>query len=214
MKIDKAFYIQFTAGKGPVECAVACEKVFTAWINQYYNDNISIVITDYEYDDTAGFRSITVMVTDADLNDPFFAKMRNEWEGTIKFIATKNPIRPNHKRKNWYIGVNFFEGVTEVNVLGDGKDLKWETMRASGPGGQHVNVTNSAVKVTHIPTGITVRCEAQRNQIRNKEIALQILMAKIQALNNIKIEEHKNLVWMNHNTVIRGNEVKTIKGEL
>lgn len=213
MKLDKSFYIQFTAGKGPVECAVACEKVFITWVNQYIDDTC-FICTDYECDDTAGYRSVTIMIPGGNLEDPFFAKIRKEWEGTVKFIATKNSIRPNHKRKNWYIGVNFFEDVDEINVEGDGKDLKWETMRASGPGGQHVNVTNSAVKVTHIPTGITVRCEAQRNQIKNKEIALKILMAKIHALNNTKREEHKNLVWMNHNTVIRGNEIKTIKGEL
>lgn len=213
MKLEKAVYIQFTAGKGPTECALACEKVFVAWRNQYIDD-IHFVATSWEDDDVAGFRSLTVMIPEADINEPFITKMRNEWEGTVKFIATKNPVRPNHKRKNWYVGVNFFEGVTEVNVQGDGKDLKWETMRASGPGGQHINRTEFAVRVTHIPTGISVHCDAQRNQIRNKEIALQLLMAKVQAYNNTKIEEQKSLIWMNHNTLERGNEVKTIKGEL
>lgn len=213
MKLNKAFYIQFTAGKGPTECAVACEKVFVAWRNQYIDD-IHFVATSWEADYVAGLRSVTVMIPDADINDPFFAKMRKEWEGTVKYIATKNSIRQNHKRKNWYVGVNFFEGADEINMQDDGKDLKWETMRASGPGGQHVNRTESAVRVTHIPTGITVHCEAQRNQTRNKEIALQLLMAKIKAFNNTKLDVQKSLIWMNHNTLERGNEVKTIKGEL
>lgn len=206
----KTIYIQFTAGKGPTECAVACEKVVTKFINDYADIKLQVVSVEDDY--VAGFRSIILMVEKID--ETLADKMKSEWEGTIKYIAQKNSIRPNHKRKNWFVGCNFFEAVKEINVKGVGVDLKWETMRASGPGGQHVNKTESAVRVTHIPTGITVTCDAQRSQIRNKEIALQLLMAKIQALNNTKLEEQKNLIWMNHNTVIRGNEVKTIKGEL
>lgn len=203
--------MQFTAGVGPTECAVACEKVvqyfIDANIDKYHFMGISC-----EEDDIAGIRSIIYEFPN--MPEETINELKNTWEGTIKFIATKNSIRPNHKRKNWYIGVNIFEAAEEINVKGDKIDLKWETMRASGPGGQHVNRTESAVRVTHIPTGITVKCDMYRDQLRNKEKALQILMAKIKAFNETQQEKHKNLIWLNHKSVERGNEKLTIEGEI
>lgn len=209
--MKKTIFVQLTAGVGPTECAVACGKVTTHFINMYI-PKYCFLCVDCEDDIVAGIRS--VIFEFPDLPEEDIADIRNTWEGTVRFISTKNSIRPYHKRKNWYIGVNIFEAAEEINVKGDKIDLKWETMRASGPGGQHVNRTESAVRVTHIPTGITVKCDMYRDQLRNKEKALKILMAKIKAFNETKQAEKKNLIWLNHKSVERGNEKLTIKGEL
>lgn len=206
---NKTTYIQFTAGVGPTECALACEKVVRHFANTYI-DTYYFKLVSAEENYNGGYRSAVIEIPD--LTDEEVISLKAKWEGTVKYISTKNSIRPNHKRKNWFVGVNVFESVETIDI--DKKDLKWETMRASGPGGQHINRTESAVRVTHIPTGVSVHCDLDRSQKQNKDTALKLLMAKINVLNNTKIEEHKNLIWMNHKTLERGNEIMTLKGEL
>jgi len=78
-----------------------------------------------------------------------------------------SPFRPEHQRKNWFVGIEVLEQVENTHF--HPRDVKWETMRASGPGGQHVNRTESAVRVTHMPTGI--QASAGRRSVRSIEIA-------------------------------------------
>src|SRR5581483_4756086 len=71
----------------------------------------------------------------------------DRWRGTVQWIF-RSPFRPSHKRRNWFVGVEVLHPVDEARMRS--ADLRWETMRASGPGGQHVNRTESAVRVTHL----------------------------------------------------------------
>ena len=200
-------FVQFSAARGPEECNQACYLVFKKFIEELETLDIKLSIIDCEEGECYGYKSIFIGL---DKNIP---NLKKKWEGTIKYICTKNHIRPNHKRKNWFVGCKFYE-YKDNEVKLDMKDVRIDLMRASGAGGQYVNRTESCVRLTHIPTGITVVCQAERSQIRNKEIALQALKAKINNYNKTgELEDSRNK-WLDKIQVERGNEVLTFKGEL
>lgn len=201
------WFIQFTAGRGPEECNQACEKVSKLFIKECEKNNFDIHLVDYEEGDAYGFKSVMI----ASSNDISFLK--SKWEGTIKYICTKNNIRPNHKRKNWFVGCKFYE-YKDDEVQLNMKDVRIDTMRASGAGGQHVNRTESCVRLVHIPTGITIVCQAERSQILNKEIGLRILKAKIVEYNKNNELNDQREKWLDQIQLERGNEILTFKGEL
>ena len=93
-------------------------------------------------------------------------------------------------------------------------DIRYETLRASGPGGQHVNKTESAVRAVHIPSGISVVASDQRSQWQNKKLATERLLVKLTAWNIEQAMIQAQTNWSNHNSLQRGNLVKIIQEEL
>ena len=92
--------------------------------------------------------------------------------------------------------------------------LTINAVRSSGPGGQNVNKVETAVRATHVPSGISVAASDMRSQAQNKKLAHERLMMKLASLEESKQQEHDRSVWMNHNTLERGNPVKKFKGDL
>lgn len=207
----KQTYVQFTAGRGPVECAAACYVISRKFADEILKINLVPTVVDYESDDEFGFRSIIFKIDKTTTKE--IDVIRSKWEGTIKFISIKNSFRPNHKRKNWFIGCNFFD-VDDTKITFDMNDIKIDLMRSSGPGGQNVNKVESGVRLTHIPTGIIVKCIMTRDQKQNLKVAKEIMQAKLDLLNNTKEANIKNLFWMSHDSLERGGEVMIIKGEI
>ena len=207
----KQTYVQFTAGRGPVECAAACYVISRKFADEIQKIKLVPTVVDYESDDEFGFRSIIFKIDK--ITSKEIDAIRSKWEGTIKFISIKNSFRPNHKRKNWFIGCNFFD-VDDTKITFDMNDIKIDLMRSSGPGGQNVNKVESGVRLTHIPTGIIVKCIMTRDQKQNLKVAKEIMQAKLDLLNNNKEANIKNLFWMSHDSLERGGEVITIKGEI
>lgn len=134
-----------------------------------------------------------------------------EWEGTIQWIA-QSPYRIYHKRKNWFIGVKSFSPPDMRNV--NEKEISYQSLRASGPGGQHVNKTESAVRATHMPSGLSVTASDQRSQIQNKKLATERLLIKLSAWNIEQAMQKAQQNWNNHNNLQRGNPVKIIQESL
>ena len=207
----KQTYVQFTAGRGPVECAAACYVISRKFADEIQKIKLVPTVVDYESDDEFGVRSIIFKIDKVTCKE--IDTIRSKWEGTIKFISIKNSFRPNHKRKNWFIGCNFFD-VDDTKITFDMNDIKIDLMRSSGPGGQNVNKVESGVRLTHIPTGIIVKCIMTRDQKQNLKVAKEIMQAKLDLLNNTKEANIKNLFWMSHDSLERGGEVMIIKREI
>jgi peptide chain release factor len=125
--------------------------------------------------------------------------------------TARSPFRPTHKRKNWFVGIDVLEPVDETHF--DLKEVRWETMRAGGPGGQHVNRTESAVRVTHLPTGAQAMAMEERSQHRNRKLALARLAKKLAEVNSKRIGDAREERWRAHQGLERGNPVRTFRME-
>lgn len=198
--------IQITSGRGPAECNFVVTNVFKRF-QKYCEDNqIKIDVIERELD--KDFNQLASVIVEVE-NDELTTFMET-WLGTILWIG-KSPYRKFHQRKNWFIGC--FELKIPIASKINQKEISYQTMRSSGNGGQNVNKVNSAVRATHIPTGLAVVSMDSRSQLQNKKLATARLFLKLQEHENQKI---KNLVqekWNNQATIARGNPVKTFKGE-
>ena len=201
-------YIQITSGRGPVECCRVVTLVMKKIIEQANSLGSQVEVVEHEVGPEDGcMYSITLSIEGKNIT-----KLSKEWEGSILWVAQKNPFRPWHRRKNYFVGVHFIKPLeaTQINE----HDITYETMRASGPGGQNVNKVETAVRATHLPSGISVAASDMRSQSQNKKLAHERLLMKLSSLEDEKQMQHNRTVWMNHNTLERGNPVKKFKGDL
>ena len=135
-----------------------------------------------------------------------------EWQGTILWRSTKNHYRPGHKRSNWFVGVNFFDEVELPHI--DESEITYETCRSGGKGGQNVNKVETAVRATHTPTGLSVKCSDERSQSQNKSLARERLLLKLRQINDKARADSLSRQWSNHDSLERGNPVKKFSGPL
>lgn len=200
--MDKAI-IQITAGRGPAECSRVVAKVTEKLFAQCRKGGIEIALLDSTPGDLKGTFLSTLLSVRGDIDD-----LSKEWAGTVQWIA-RSPYRKFHKRKNWFVGVAFFDVAKQLQF--NMTDVRVETCRASGPGGQHVNKVETAVRGTHIPSGIQVLAMDSRSQLENKQLCLKRLEAKVQAWQGEKLIQQQQEQWQEHNELERGRAVKTIE---
>ncbi|WP_235853956.1 peptide chain release factor H [Mucilaginibacter terrenus] len=199
--------IQITSGKGPAECCRVVARVQQLMMQEAKQLGIDMQVLENKQGELNGtLLSATMMATGKHLAD-----FINAWIGTVQWIA-QSPYRRYHKRKNWFVGVAAFDvkQLTQWNP----KDVKLETCRSSGPGGQNVNKVETAVRGTHLPSGIQVMAMDTRSQLENKNLCLERLEAKIMLWQTESLMEQQQSQWQQHNILLRGNAVKTIKADL
>lgn len=133
----------------------------------------------------------------------------NSWIGTIQWIG-QSQFRKMHKRKNWFIGI--FEVEPQKNASISENDIQYQAMRSSGAGGQHVNKVSSAIRATHIPTGIAVVVMDSRSQHQNKKLATERLLKKLEDETLQQLKNYVGKQWENQLNIQRGNPVRVFSG--
>ena len=188
--------IQISSGKGPAECELAVGKFVKVLMEEIADIQI-IEENKGKYKDC--YKSI-VLSTNEDVSHLI---------GTIKWIV-QSPFRPKQKRKNWFIDIKRYEEPEEVDFAE--KDVRFETFRCSGHGGQNVNKVETGVRAIHISTGISVVPTEARTQHINKKLAL-IRLSEIIANQNTEVKElQKQIMWIQHELLERGNPIRVYEG--
>ena len=183
----------------PVECKIAVGLLYESLCKEF--DDIELVsYGKYELvNNLPSYDSVTFTS-----NNEFF----NTFDGTIQWIC-KSPVRENHKRKNWFIDVSKINEVP--NIVKDG-DIKFETFRSGGKGGQHQNTTDSGVRAIYIPTGFTTECRKERSQIQNKRKCIEKINIMLLEMENANKANQKHDIWSEGNKVTRGNPIRVYEG--
>lgn len=171
---NKSCYLSINAGAGGTE---ACDwvnmlsRMYQRWANKR---NWKVEIIDTIDGDVAGIKSITIKMSGN------FAYGYAKAEKGVHRLVRISPFDANAKRHTSFASVDVTPEITEdIQIEIKPDEVKTDTYRASGAGGQHVNKTDSAVRLTHIPTGIVVSCQQQRSQMQNKESCFKMLRSKL-----------------------------------
>lgn len=205
--MNNKIYLQITSGRGPAECCRVVALVLEKILMQARKKGWTAEVIERE----EGVMNRTLFSAIIYLEGSKVDEIADEWEGSIQWIA-QSPYRIYHKRKNWFVGVNSFIP-SELNEI-DTKYITYQTLRSSGPGGQHVNKTESAVRATHAPSGLSVTASDERSQLQNKKLATERLLIKLSAWNQEQIKERVQENWVRHKNLERGNPVKVIQQPL
>jgi peptide chain release factor len=197
----------FTSGRGPAECRMAVAGVLEVLVREAQAAGLDVDVVEGSNPDGAGPYSAIAVIHGVAGGD--FAR---GWAGSIQWIA-QSPVRPHHKRKNWFIGVSRLPERQALPQRLAANDVRFETFRAGGPGGQHQNKTESAVRATHVPTGLAVVAREERSQHRNKAAALERLAALLETGRELQAITDKQDVQTRHDSLERGSPVRRFKGQ-
>ena len=197
--------IQITAGRGPAECTWVVAQVLKKVLEEAQEEQLEAVVLQRE----AGSENGTVETATVSLKGKNATTFANSWLGTIQWIG-QSQFRKMHKRKNWFIGI--FEIEPQKNWTVSENEIQYQAMRSSGAGGQHVNKVSSAVRATHLPTGIAVVAMDSRSQHQNKKLATERLLKKLEGETLQELKNHVGKQWENQLNIQRGNPTRTFTG--
>ncbi len=201
---SKGAYLTINAGAGGTE---SCDWVamLTRMYSRFCEDKgFAIEIVDELAGDEAGIKQINIYINAAYA----YGYLRSEI-GVHRLVRI-SPFDSNARRHTSFAAVSVMPEVDEdIEIEINTSDLRIDTYRASGAGGQHVNKTSSAIRITHLPTNIVVQCQAERSQHQNKDRAMSMLKAKLYQLEQSKLNEKKESIAGQKTEIGWGNQIRS-----
>ena len=201
-------WLQITSGRGPVECQLAVARLAPVICAEARSCGLKAKVIDEVAARDAGLSLSILLSVTGDGVEAFGER----WQGSVKGQC-KSPLRPGARRKNWFVAVDVLSMPENVDHSMASRDIRTDVFRARGAGGQHVNTTDSAVRLTHLPTGLVVIAREERSQIMNRKLALARLGQLLDQQGKAARAAAEQDRWARHEQLVRGDPVRVFEGE-